>query len=199
MSQHQASQYPPWTKSSGGLRPLPRAGRRERSSRWISRGCIGAKRGLRGDGGEDRRRGARVTADTARSAECACYDAFAMQAPPGKGVILPEVRTGAAYDPDCRRCPRLAAFLDSVRHEHPDYFCRPVPPFGAPAARLVIVGLAPGMHGANRTGRPFTGDYAGLLLYRTLHAFGFASQPLSGFSVSATLVFSLVAKSCQEL
>ncbi len=102
-----------------------------------------------------------------------------MQAPPGKGAILPEVRANAAYDPDCRRCPRLAAFLDSVRLEHPDYFCRPVPPFGASSARLVIVGLAPGMHGANRTGRPFTGDFAGILLYATLHAYGFASRPVS--------------------
>jgi uracil-DNA glycosylase family 4 len=62
---------------------------------------------------------------------------------------------------------------------HPDYFAHPVPPFGDPAARLLIVGLAPGMHGANRTGRPFTGDYAGILLYQTLHDFGFASRPAS--------------------
>jgi len=61
----------------------------------------------------------------------------------------------------------------------PDYFARPVPPFGDPQARLLIVGLAPGMHGANRTGRPFTGDHAGILLYETLHHFGFASQPQS--------------------
>jgi uracil-DNA glycosylase family 4 len=83
------------------------------------------------------------------------------------------------YDPDCRRCPRLAHFLDEVRGEHPGYFCRPVPPFGAAQARLVIVGLAPGMHGANATGRPFTGDHAGILLYATLHKFGFATQPRS--------------------
>jgi uracil-DNA glycosylase family 4 len=134
---------------------------------------------MRERGSGDRRRGAGLTAGTAWSGEGACYDALAMRAPPGKGVILPEVRVGAAYDPDCRRCPRLAAFLDSVRREHPDYFCRPVPPFGAPAARLVIVGLAPGMHGANRTGRPFTGDFAGILLYETLHAYGFASRPVS--------------------
>jgi uracil-DNA glycosylase family 4 len=63
--------------------------------------------------------------------------------------------------------------------EHPDYFCRPVPPFGAADAALVIVGLAPGMHGANASGRPFTGDYAGILLYETLHAFGFASRSVS--------------------
>jgi uracil-DNA glycosylase family 4 len=79
----------------------------------------------------------------------------------------------------CRQCPRLADFLDQVRVDSPDYFARPVPPFGVADPRLLIVGLAPGMHGANRTGRPFTGDYAGILLYRTLHRFGFASQPES--------------------
>ncbi|MFO1323497.1 MAG: uracil-DNA glycosylase [Burkholderiales bacterium] len=83
----------------------------------------------------------------------------------------------ATYDEACRRCPRLAAFLSEVRATHPAYWCRPVPPFGATAARLVIVGLAPGMHGANASGRPFTGDYAGILLYETLHAFGFANRP----------------------
>ena len=80
------------------------------------------------------------------------------------------------FDPSCRNCPRLAAFLDAVKEKHPDYYCRPVPPFGDPKARLLIVGLAPGMHGANRTGRPFTGDHAGVLLYETLHAFGFSNQ-----------------------
>lgn len=80
---------------------------------------------------------------------------------------------------DCTDCPRLAAFLADVRSRHPDYHARPVLPFGDPAARLLVVGLAPGMHGANRTGRPFTGDYAGILLYETLHAFGFASLPQS--------------------
>ena len=83
------------------------------------------------------------------------------------------------FDPECRRCPRLAAFLDAVRHDEPDYHCRPVGPFGDADARLLIVGLAPGKHGANRTGRPFTGDYAGILLYETLHKFGFASGPIS--------------------
>lgn len=85
----------------------------------------------------------------------------------------------ALYDRECRACPRLAGFLDAVRNRHPDYWCRPVPPFGDPRARLVIVGLAPGMHGANRTGRPFTGDHAGILLYRMLHRYGFASLPES--------------------
>lgn len=76
----------------------------------------------------------------------------------------------------CTDCPRLAGFLADVRTRHPDYHARPVLPFGDPKARLLVVGLAPGMHGANRTGRPFTGDYAGILLYETLHAFGFASR-----------------------
>jgi len=85
----------------------------------------------------------------------------------------------AVYDVDCRRCTRLAHFLDDVRAQHPGYFCAPVPPFGDLSARLIIVGLAPGMHGANASGRPFTGDYAGILLYATLHKFGFATQPES--------------------
>ena len=83
---------------------------------------------------------------------------------------------GTVFDPDCRECPRLAAFLDEVKERYPDYHCRPVAPFGAADARLLIVGLAPGMHGANRTGRPFTGDYAGVLLYQTLHKFGFGTH-----------------------
>ena len=85
----------------------------------------------------------------------------------------------STFDPACRRCPRLGKFLDAVRLKEPGYFCAPVPPFGDPRARLLIVGLAPGMHGANRTGRPFTGDHAGILLYATLHKFGLASGPIS--------------------
>ena len=80
------------------------------------------------------------------------------------------------FDIDCRQCPRLATFLGEVAEKNPGYYCRPVPPFGDRNAHLLIVGLAPGMHGANRTGRPFTGDYAGLLLYETLHKYGFASH-----------------------
>jgi len=80
---------------------------------------------------------------------------------------------------DCRDCARLAGFLDQVRRDHPDYHARPVPAFGDAAAQLLVVGLAPGMHGANRTGRPFTGDHAGILLYRSLHQFGFASRAVS--------------------
>lgn len=80
---------------------------------------------------------------------------------------------------DCRRCSRLARNLAQVRKAHPDYYALPVPQFGAARARLLVVGLAPGMHGANRTGRPFTGDFAGILLYDTLHRYGFASRPVS--------------------
>lgn len=80
---------------------------------------------------------------------------------------------------DCVRCERLAAALCDVRGEHPGYHARPVPAFGDGSPRLLIVGLAPGLHGANRSGRPFTGDYAGVLLYATLHAFGWSSAPVS--------------------
>lgn len=88
-------------------------------------------------------------------------------------------RASFEFDPVCRRCHRLDNFLQEVRDAHPDYHARPVAPFGDPQARLLIVGLAPGMHGANATGRPFTGDYAGILLYQTLYAFGFASEACS--------------------
>jgi uracil-DNA glycosylase family 4 len=87
--------------------------------------------------------------------------------------------TDAGFCPECRDCPRLARYLDQVRRDHPDYYAMPVPAFGDADAKLLIVGLAPGMHGANRTGRPFTGDYAGILLYQMLHRFGFANQPYS--------------------
>ena len=82
----------------------------------------------------------------------------------------------AIFDRECRECPRLAAFLNEVNERYPDYYCGPVPPFGDPGARFLIVGLAPGMHGANATGRPFTGDHAGILLYQMLHRYGFASR-----------------------
>jgi len=83
------------------------------------------------------------------------------------------------FNTGCRKCPRLAEFLADVRAEHPEYFAKPVPSFGALDARLLIVGLAPGKHGANATGRPFTGDHAGILLYETLHEFGFCTRPVS--------------------
>ena len=89
---------------------------------------------------------------------------------------------------DCPRCPRLAGFLRELREKFPDWHNAPVRSFGALTARLLIVGLAPGMKGANRTGRPFTGDYAGDLLYSTLSKFGFANgtykaDPNDGFTL----------------
>lgn len=84
-----------------------------------------------------------------------------------------------AFSIHCVDCSRLASHLAHVREAYGNYYARPVPPFGDAAARLLVVGLAPGKHGANATGRPFTGDYAGILLYETLHKFGFASQPQS--------------------
>jgi uracil-DNA glycosylase family 4 len=84
-------------------------------------------------------------------------------------------KTTKTFDISCRRCPRLATFLDGVREKHPGYHGLPVAPFGDDNAKLLIVGLAPGMHGANATGRPFTGDHAGVILYETLHRYGFAS------------------------
>lgn len=83
------------------------------------------------------------------------------------------------FDVDCRACPRLAEFHDTNRKALPEHFNGPVPPFGDVAAEFLIVGLAPGLHGANRTGRPFTGDYCGDLLYSTLHRFGFANASVS--------------------
>ena len=80
----------------------------------------------------------------------------------------------AGPPPDCRLCPRLVAFRADNRAAHPDWFNGAVPSFGDDSARLLIVGLAPGLQGANRTGRPFTGDYAGDLLYPTLIKFGLA-------------------------
>jgi uracil-DNA glycosylase family 4 len=83
----------------------------------------------------------------------------------------------ADFDPDCRRCSRLKTFLRQVRQDYPDYHARPVAPFGVQRPRVLIVGLAPGMHGANATGRPFTGDFAGILLYQTLYKFGYSNRP----------------------
>lgn len=88
----------------------------------------------------------------------------------------------AVFTTECTDCPRLSDFLAQVRIHHPDYFAKPVPSFGDETPGLLIVGLAPGMHGANRTGRPFTGDYAGVLLYDTLHRYGFSNQPVSEHS-----------------
>ncbi|MBN2751468.1 MAG: uracil-DNA glycosylase [Rhodospirillaceae bacterium] len=85
-----------------------------------------------------------------------------------------ELNNGSAPASDCALCPRLFDFRIRNSQTFPAYFNAPVPSFGEPASWLLIVGLAPGLHGANRTGRPFTGDYAGDLLYETLLAFGLA-------------------------
>jgi uracil-DNA glycosylase family 4 len=96
------------------------------------------------------------------------------------------------FDQECRQCKRLNEFLLEVKQNHPSYHARPVAPFGDPDARLLIVGLAPGMHGANATGRPFTGDYAGLLLYEALYEFGYSNQP-----ISESLADGLELKNCR--
>jgi len=93
------------------------------------------------------------------------------------GIV--NLNSSETFSPDCKRCPRLADFLEQTGQKYPSYYARPVPSFGAARARLLVVGLAPGLHGANRTGRPFTGDHAGLLLYRTLYQFGFATADRS--------------------
>ncbi len=92
-------------------------------------------------------------------------------------TTLHEGSCGRADVCSCRRCARLAAHLVAIKAQYPDYHAAPVPSFGDPAARLLIVGLAPGLQGANRTGRPFTGDHAGILLYQTLFDLGFSNQP----------------------
>jgi uracil-DNA glycosylase family 4 len=93
------------------------------------------------------------------------------------------VSTGAeGPDRDCSLCPRLVAFRTAQRREHADWHNAPVPSFGALSASLLIVGLAPGLKGANRTGRPFTGDFAGDLLYATLGKYGFARGTYSAAS-----------------
>jgi uracil-DNA glycosylase family 4 len=85
-----------------------------------------------------------------------------------------QVETGPEPQRACAICPRLCDYRAANASAHPDYYNGPAPSFGPSTARLLVVGLAPGLHGANRTGRPFTGDYAGDLLYATLYKFGFA-------------------------
>lgn len=89
------------------------------------------------------------------------------------------VSKASIFDANCRRCPRLANFLDEVRENHPDYHAAPVASFGDEDPGLLVVGLAPGIHGANATGRPFTGDHSGVMLYETLYKYGFSSVPES--------------------
>src|SRR6201982_2543814 len=98
---------------------------------------------------------------------------------------------------DCPRCPRLADFRKTWRAKEPTWFNSPVPSFGPLGARLLIVGLAPGLQGANRTGRPFTGDYAGDLLYATLLSYGFArgryeARPDDGLTLVDCLISNAV-------
>ena len=85
----------------------------------------------------------------------------------------------ALFDIECRSCPRLSRFLKETRAKYPDYHSRPVPAFGVNKPKLLIVGLAPGLHGANASGRPFTGDHAGIILYEMLYKHGFSNKPTS--------------------
>jgi uracil-DNA glycosylase len=98
---------------------------------------------------------------------------------------------------DCPLCPRLAAFRDQCRNEFPDWWNAPVPAFGDKSAWLGIIGLAPGKHGANRTGRPFTGDFAGDLLYQTLNKFGLSEgqydgRPDDGLRLNGAIILNAV-------
>ena len=98
---------------------------------------------------------------------------------------------------DCPLCPRLVAFREELRGEHPDWWNSPVPAFGDPDAWLAVVGLAPGKHGANRTGRAFTGDFAGQLLYDTLTKMGlttgtYAQAPDDGLQLRGAIVVNAV-------
>jgi uracil-DNA glycosylase family 4 len=98
---------------------------------------------------------------------------------------------------DCALCPRLAAFRQANRRANPDWFNAPVPSFGPVGARLLVVGMAPGVRGANRTGRPFTGDHAGLLLYHTLLSVGLAegvygAEPDDGLLLKDTRIVNAV-------
>ena len=109
---------------------------------------------------------------------------------PARGETPPAAVDAASTEPDrnCPLCPRLSGFREANRARAPEWFNAPVPSFGDPGARLLIVGLAPGLQGANRTGRPFTGDFAGDLLYATLLEYGFArgsyqARPDDGLSL----------------
>ena len=112
-------------------------------------------------------------------------------------MLQVSAQSGLEPPRDCSLCPRLVAYRQENRTRHPDWFNAPVPVFGENDARLLIVGLAPGVSGANRTGRPFTGDYAGDLLYRTLIEFGFAkgtfeARPDDGLRLDDCLIANAV-------
>jgi uracil-DNA glycosylase family 4 len=112
-------------------------------------------------------------------------------------IVRGESAVPAEPPADCPLCPRLVEFRDANRATFPDYFNGAAPSFGDPEASLLIVGLAPGLHGANRTGRPFTGDYAGDLLYATLGKFGFSTgeyraDPNDGVALKAAMITNAV-------
>lgn len=108
-----------------------------------------------------------------------------------------KIPPGAEPPKDCKLCPRLVEYRLANAETYPDYFNGAVPPFGAPSAKFLIVGLAPGVHGANQTGRPFTGDYAGDLLYATIEKFGFSkgryqASPTDGLKLQHTAITNAV-------
>ena len=113
--------------------------------------------------------------------------------------MLPTISPVPQVEPprDCPLCPRLVAFREELRREYPGWWNAPVPNFGDPDAWLAIIGLAPGKHGANRTGRPFTGDHAGILLYETLLKFGLAegafdARPDDGLRLKSAVIVNAV-------
>ena len=112
-------------------------------------------------------------------------------------MTAPATAPGAEAPADCPLCPRLVDYRAALRREAPGWHNNPVESFGPETARLLIVGLAPGAKGANRTGRPFTGDYAGDLLYATLQRFGFArgvyaAQPDDGLELVDCMITNAV-------
>ena len=115
----------------------------------------------------------------------------------GRGKSADAVVPGLTPAADCGLCPRLATFRRANRHAHPDWHNAPVPSFGGSEAELLVVGLAPGLRGANRTGRPFTGDFAGDLLYRTLARYDFAkgsygADPNDGLTLAGARITNAV-------
>ncbi|TLU73872.1 uracil-DNA glycosylase [Lichenicoccus roseus] len=123
-------------------------------------------------------------------------------APVTSRAAAPDVPTDAPGAPehpahDCPLCPRLVAYREANRQEHPEWWNGPVPSWGSLDAELLVVGMAPGVRGANRTGRPFTGDFAGTLLYETLLKFGFATgaygaDPSDGMALSNCRIVNAV-------
>ena len=85
----------------------------------------------------------------------------------------------STFNVNCTDCPRLSKYLKEIRKKYPEYYAKPVSSFGSAHPQLLVVGLAPGLHGANATGRPFTGDHAGILLYQMLYKYGFSNNPIS--------------------